>query len=207
MKMQLVLPVLDTLSEQSELWIRKVADTGRTIYEWNYEMPPPGTATVATKDPSTARTAATKAAGAAVGANDGTSNTKPPGVSEPHGADPNTTFQSTAKAASTATTGMSVAYTGPATNCDLEVLRYEGQKHGWTQMPEGWLDAEARKTRLDAFEKSIKFVRRLWEERERSEMEEAVREVEDEEALVDGVRSMGFDGVRSGDEKVDKMEG
>lgn len=74
-------------------------------------------------------------------------------------------------------------------------------------MPEGWLDAEARKTRLDAFEKSIAFVRRLWDERERSEMEEAIREVEDEERLVCGVSSLGFDGERSGDEKIERMEG
>ena len=125
------------------------------------------------------------AAGAAVGATDGTSSTKPAGISEPNGADTPTTSISPTSAST---------YTGPATSHDLEVLRYAGQKHGWTQMPEGWLDAEAKKTRLDAFEKSIAFVRALWEERERREMDEAVREVEREEESVRDVGSLGLDG-------------
>lgn len=49
---------------------------------------------------------------------------------------------------------------------DLKVLHYNGMKHGWTQFPVSWLGREERKTRIDSFAKSIKFVRDAWEGRD-----------------------------------------
>ncbi|KAF1982444.1 alpha/beta-hydrolase [Aulographum hederae CBS 113979] len=45
---------------------------------------------------------------------------------------------------------------------DLRVERYEDMKHGWTQMPEGWLSDEEKRTRKDIFEKTLEFTRDLW---------------------------------------------
>lgn len=76
-RMQLVLPELDSLSEQSEIWVKKAAEQGRADH--------------------------------------------------------------------------------------LIVERYKGMKHGWTQMPESWLNADERRTRLEAFENSVTLVRGIWE--------------------------------------------
>lgn len=46
---------------------------------------------------------------------------------------------------------------------DLQVERYEGMKHGWTQFPETWLDDKQKETRKHIFDKSISFVRTAWQ--------------------------------------------
>ena len=45
---------------------------------------------------------------------------------------------------------------------DLRVERYD-EKHGWTQMPESWLNAAEKRTRSEVFEKTEAFVRACWE--------------------------------------------
>lgn len=45
----------------------------------------------------------------------------------------------------------------------LKVERYPGMKHGWTQMPELWLGAEEKQTRIESFGIAIDFVKRVWE--------------------------------------------
>ena len=46
---------------------------------------------------------------------------------------------------------------------DLVVARYEGMKHGWTQMPVSWLNEEEKKTRAEIFERTVAFIRGIWE--------------------------------------------
>ena len=46
---------------------------------------------------------------------------------------------------------------------DLVVVRYEGMKHGWTQMPVSWLNGEERKTRADVFGRTVAFIRGVWD--------------------------------------------
>ena len=46
---------------------------------------------------------------------------------------------------------------------DLLVERYNGMTHGWTQMPDGWLDEEQKRTKTDIYDKSIVFTKSLWE--------------------------------------------
>jgi acetyl esterase/lipase len=45
---------------------------------------------------------------------------------------------------------------------DIIVNRYEDQTHGWTQMPETVLKSEQRRTREDAFARTIAFIRNTW---------------------------------------------
>jgi dienelactone hydrolase len=45
---------------------------------------------------------------------------------------------------------------------DIVVDRYENQTHGWTQMPETWLNDEQRRTREDAFNKTVAFIKSTW---------------------------------------------
>ncbi|KAK3080585.1 hypothetical protein LTS18_015078 [Coniosporium uncinatum] len=46
---------------------------------------------------------------------------------------------------------------------DLRVERFKGRKHGWTQMPEGWLDEEEKRTRVESFADAVRFTRDMWE--------------------------------------------
>lgn len=48
---------------------------------------------------------------------------------------------------------------------DLVVERYEGMKHGWTQMPPSWLSEKEKQTRLEIFEKTVAFIRSAWDNR------------------------------------------
>ena len=45
---------------------------------------------------------------------------------------------------------------------DLVVEKFENMKHGWTQMPTSWLSEEEKKTRLEAFEKTVAFTSSVW---------------------------------------------
>jgi acetyl esterase/lipase len=45
---------------------------------------------------------------------------------------------------------------------DILVNRYEGQTHGWTQIPETVLNSEQRRTREDAFRRTVAFIRSTW---------------------------------------------
>jgi acetyl esterase/lipase len=47
-------------------------------------------------------------------------------------------------------------------NDDLVVERYEGMKHGWTQMPESWLSEEEDQTRIESFTKAVAFTKSAW---------------------------------------------
>lgn len=44
----------------------------------------------------------------------------------------------------------------------LQVERFLKMKHGWTQFPEGFLDEQQRKTRTEAFDKTVDFLRGCW---------------------------------------------
>jgi len=46
---------------------------------------------------------------------------------------------------------------------DLRVERFKGRKHGWTQMPEGWLDGEEKRTRVETFAAAVRFTKNMWE--------------------------------------------
>ena len=45
---------------------------------------------------------------------------------------------------------------------DVIVNRYEDQTHGWTQIPETVLNSEQRRTREDAFRRTVAFIRNTW---------------------------------------------
>jgi hypothetical protein len=45
---------------------------------------------------------------------------------------------------------------------DLQVERYQGMTHGWTQMPDGWLDETQKQMKKDIFDKTVVFTRTLW---------------------------------------------
>ena len=45
----------------------------------------------------------------------------------------------------------------------LTVQRYAGMVHGWTQFPDAWLDAEAKRVKMECFEEAVRFVGRAWE--------------------------------------------
>jgi acetyl esterase/lipase len=45
---------------------------------------------------------------------------------------------------------------------DIVVHRYQNQTHGWTQIPETWLDDDQRRTREDAFNKTVEFIKNTW---------------------------------------------
>jgi len=45
---------------------------------------------------------------------------------------------------------------------DIIVDRYEDQTHGWTQIPETVLNAEQRRTREDAFRRTVAFIENTW---------------------------------------------
>lgn len=49
---------------------------------------------------------------------------------------------------------------------DMKVERFEGMKHGWTQMPVTWLGEEEKRTRAETFETAVEFVRDAWEGRD-----------------------------------------
>lgn len=46
---------------------------------------------------------------------------------------------------------------------DLEVERVNGVVHGWTQFPDAWLSEEARKSKLDVFDRSRDFIAKAWD--------------------------------------------
>lgn len=45
---------------------------------------------------------------------------------------------------------------------DLKVERFQDMKHGWTQMPESWLNEEEKKSRADIFDETVSFVYDIW---------------------------------------------
>jgi acetyl esterase/lipase len=45
---------------------------------------------------------------------------------------------------------------------DLRVERYHDMKHGWTQMPDGWLNEREKETKFDIYDKTVEFTRVLW---------------------------------------------
>lgn len=45
---------------------------------------------------------------------------------------------------------------------DIRVERYPGIKHGWTQMPESWLNEAEKSSRIDAIDKGVEFTRNVW---------------------------------------------
>lgn len=45
---------------------------------------------------------------------------------------------------------------------DLEVVKFAGMKHGWTQFPVSWLSEAERTARAAAFRRAIDFVREAW---------------------------------------------
>ncbi|KAF2104878.1 alpha/beta-hydrolase [Rhizodiscina lignyota] len=45
---------------------------------------------------------------------------------------------------------------------DLKVERYPDMKHGWTQMPESWLNEEEKRTRRQIFTKTVRFTKDIW---------------------------------------------
>ena len=47
-------------------------------------------------------------------------------------------------------------------NDELEVRRYPGMKHGWTQFPTSWLNEEEKKARKDAIDGAIALVKEAW---------------------------------------------
>ena len=46
---------------------------------------------------------------------------------------------------------------------DLVVSRYEGMKHGWTQMPPSWLSEDEKRMRSEIFERTVAYTRGVWE--------------------------------------------
>jgi acetyl esterase/lipase len=47
---------------------------------------------------------------------------------------------------------------------DLQVERYEGMQHGWTQMPDQMLNKEQKRTKEEVFDKTARFIKNIWEE-------------------------------------------
>jgi acetyl esterase/lipase len=45
---------------------------------------------------------------------------------------------------------------------DLRLERYPAMKHGWTQMPDGWLNPNEKNQKFDIYDKTIDFTRRIW---------------------------------------------
>jgi acetyl esterase/lipase len=45
----------------------------------------------------------------------------------------------------------------------LKVERYAEMKHGWTQMPDGWLKEREKELKDDCYGKTVEFTRRIWE--------------------------------------------
>lgn len=52
---------------------------------------------------------------------------------------------------------------------DLKIERFPTMKHGWTQMPESWLNEEQKRTRREIFDKTVAFTRDIWAGKETSE--------------------------------------
>ena len=50
----------------------------------------------------------------------------------------------------------------------LQVERYPKMKHGWTQMPDSWLQDEERKLKAEIYDKTIAYVRDIWTDGEGS---------------------------------------
>lgn len=48
----------------------------------------------------------------------------------------------------------------------LRVERYPNMKHGWTQMPESWLNDDEKGTRREIFRKAVAFTRDVWDGRD-----------------------------------------
>jgi hypothetical protein len=46
---------------------------------------------------------------------------------------------------------------------DLQVVRFPGMTHGWTQMPDGWLNEEEKQSKTEIFDKTVTFTRGIWE--------------------------------------------
>jgi len=46
---------------------------------------------------------------------------------------------------------------------DLKIERYPGMKHGWTQMPDSWLSDAERLAKKDIYNKTVAFIRKLWD--------------------------------------------
>jgi acetyl esterase/lipase len=45
---------------------------------------------------------------------------------------------------------------------DLIVERYTGMTHGWTQMPDGFLDETQKEAKTDIFDKTVFFTKSVW---------------------------------------------
>jgi len=45
----------------------------------------------------------------------------------------------------------------------LQVERYKGMQHGWTQMPDQMLSKEEKRTKEEVFEKTVRFIRNVWD--------------------------------------------
>jgi acetyl esterase/lipase len=45
---------------------------------------------------------------------------------------------------------------------DLRVERYPDMRHGWTQMPDGWLNEREKETKLDIYNTTMEFTRSIW---------------------------------------------
>jgi acetyl esterase/lipase len=50
----------------------------------------------------------------------------------------------------------------------LQVERYPEMKHGWTQMPDGWLQDDERELKAEIYNKTVAYVRNMWNQGERS---------------------------------------
>jgi acetyl esterase/lipase len=44
----------------------------------------------------------------------------------------------------------------------LQVERFPEMKHGWTQMPDGWLQDNERELKTEIFDKTVTYVRNMW---------------------------------------------
>jgi len=44
----------------------------------------------------------------------------------------------------------------------LQVERFPEMKHGWTQMPDGWLQDNERELKAEIFNKTVTYVRNMW---------------------------------------------
>jgi hypothetical protein len=51
------------------------------------------------------------------------------------------------------------------------VERFPEMKHGWTQMPDGWLQDDEKELKAEIFNKTVGFVRSMWTEVHRKPVE------------------------------------
>jgi acetyl esterase/lipase len=45
----------------------------------------------------------------------------------------------------------------------LQMDRYKGMQHGWTQMPDQMLGKEEKRTKEEVFDKTVRFIRNIWD--------------------------------------------